>query len=92
VLILELDLKLSTAARANDTWIALKPLERLLEAVARPPEIGRILQATYCTAMVAELLVTVPSADLTINETLLPVGADCGTVMLIWTTPGNPGA
>jgi hypothetical protein len=38
------------------------------------------------------LLVTVPFADLTINVTLLPVGAFCGTVMLICITPGNPAA
>jgi len=42
--------------------------------------------------MLAELLMTVPSADLTINETLPPVGALCGMVMLICITPGNPGA
>ena len=40
--------------------------------------------------MVAALLVTVPSADLTIDETLLPVGALCGIVRLICATPGYP--
>ena len=37
----------------------------------------------YWTAIVAVLLVTVPSADLTTKATLLPVGAFCGTTMLI---------
>ena len=57
-----------------------------------PQTWSAFLQAAYCTAMFAVLLVTVPSADLTIRETLLPVGAACGIVRLIWTTPGNPGA
>jgi hypothetical protein len=34
VLILELDLNLSTATGANDTRVALKPFKRLLEVVA----------------------------------------------------------
>lgn len=36
---------------------------------------------TYCTAMVAVLLVTVASADFTTSVTALPVGAFCGILM-----------
>ena len=46
----------------------------------------------YCTAMVAVLLVTLPSADLTTIGTLLPVGAFCGILIFTWKTPGKPGA
>ena len=64
----------------------------VLSQIARPTRHQEHSASTCCTAMVAVLLVTVPSRDLTINETLLPVGADCGMAILIWTTPGNPGA
>lgn len=37
------------------------------------------------------MLVTVPSADLTITGTPLPVGALCGMLRLICATPGYPG-
>jgi hypothetical protein len=58
--------------------------------IAPSPETNA--RIVYCTAIVAVLLITVPSADVTINETLSPVVAFCGTVMLICITPGNPGA
>ena len=38
---------------------------------------------SYCTAIVAVLLVTVPSADFTTRETAFPLGALGGTVTLI---------
>ena len=39
---------------------------------------GRIHQAVHCTAMVAALLVTVPSADVTVSVTVSPVDAVSG--------------
>ena len=50
--------------------------------VSPSPQLEAFRAVVYCTAMVAILLVTIPSADVTTRETPSPVGAFCGIVML----------